>query len=82
MFGKSRPDPRTRESMILQCRVTLRKLELKYRTMLEREMRIARELKSKNLTSPSNVRKMKINYYMLREIEKNQGQAAGDPGYG
>ena len=35
MFGKSRPDPRTRESMILQCRVTLRKLELKYRTMLE-----------------------------------------------
>ena len=29
MFGKSRPDPRTRESMILQCRVTLRKLELK-----------------------------------------------------
>ena len=74
MFGKSRPDPRTRESMILQCRVTLRKLELKYRTMLEREMRIARELKSKNLTSPSNVRKMKINYYMLREIEKTRAR--------
>lgn len=74
MFGKSRPDPRTRESMILQCRVTLRKLELKYRTMLEREMRIARELKSKNLTSSSNVRKMKINYYMLREIEKTRAR--------
>ena len=70
MFGKSRPDPRAQESAILQCRVSLRKLQVKYRTMLERETRIARELRAKNMSSPSNETKIKINYYMLREIDK------------
>ena len=70
MFGKSRPDPRAQESAILQCRVSLRKLQVKYRTMLERETRIARELRAKNMSSPSNDTKIKINYYMLREIDK------------
>ena len=70
MFGKSRPDPVAQENAILQCRVSLRRLQVKYRTMLEREMRIARELRAKNMSSPANDTKIKINYYMLREIDK------------
>ena len=70
MFGKSRPDPGTRESAVLQCRVSLRKLQVKYRAMLERETRLARELREKNMSSPSNDMKIKINYYMLREIDR------------
>lgn len=74
MFGKSRPDPKARETTILQCRVSLRKLQAKYRAMLERETRIARELRAKNMISPSNDTKIKINYYMLREIDKTMAR--------
>lgn len=70
MFGRAKPDPREREEAILQCRVTLRKLQRQHRAMLERETRLARELKERRLESPSNDTKIKINYYLLQVIDK------------
>lgn len=70
MFGKSRQTQREREETILQCRVTLRKLQKKYKLMLDRELMQARALREKGLKSSSNEAKIKLNYYMLRVIDQ------------
>lgn len=70
MFGKPKMTQREREETILECRVTLRKLQKKYKLMLDRELMQARGLREKGLKSNSNETKIKLNYYMLRVIDQ------------
>lgn len=72
MFGKSKTNPKEQEMAVLQSRVTLRRLEERYRVMLERELRTVRALKAKNMENASNDSKIRLNYYMLQVIRNAQ----------
>lgn len=59
-----------RERMILECRVSLKKLQRRHQLILEREIGMARALKMQGKENASVNMKIKINYYMVQMIVK------------
>ena len=54
---------------IFQTKVELRRLQEKYQTMLERELRLARQEKAAGAAQPGNRQRIKTVYYLLQTTD-------------